>query len=75
MKRLDVRGGAAVFFAAIDFYRSGFAQLDRNDSRRRIGAEKQRVFFESHQPANYAELTPGIKFAKPSELSITNRHE
>jgi hypothetical protein len=48
MKRFHVHHGAAVFFPAIDFYRSGFAQFDCDDARRRIGAEKQRVIFESH---------------------------
>ena len=46
MKRLDVAGRAAVFFAAINFHRAGIAHLDRDNPRRRIGAEEQGVFLE-----------------------------
>jgi hypothetical protein len=48
MKRFNIHRGAAVFFAAIDFYGAGFAQLDCDDARRFVRAEKKLVIFESH---------------------------
>ena len=48
MKRLDVGRDRSVHFAPINLYRSRFAQLDRNDTLRRIGTEKELVFLESH---------------------------
>ena len=50
MKRLNIHYGAAVFFAAINFYCSGFAQLDGYDARRRIGAEKQACYLRKPSP-------------------------
>jgi hypothetical protein len=39
---------AAVFFAPVNPYCSGIAQLNGNNARRGIGAEEQYVFFEGH---------------------------
>jgi hypothetical protein len=48
MKWFGVGGDRSLFFAPINLYRSRFAQLDRNDTLRRIGTEKELVFVESH---------------------------
>ena len=47
MKRLDVAHGGAVLLAPVDLHRPGVAHLDRDDARRRIGAEEHRVFLET----------------------------
>ena len=49
MERLDVGGGRAIRFAPVNLHGARIAQLDRDDPRRRIGAEEQRVFLESHR--------------------------
>src|SRR2546430_13165306 len=48
MERLDVGDCRSILFPAINFDRSRFAQLDRNDPRRRINTEEHRVLFEFH---------------------------
>ena len=47
MERFDVRHGRSVLLAAINAHRTGLAHLDRDDARRGIGAEEQRVFLQS----------------------------
>ena len=51
MERLDVGNGRAIFFAAVNLDGPSVAQLDRDDPRRRVGAEEERIFLESHGPA------------------------
>ena len=50
MERLHFHGRAAIFAAPINPDGPGVAQLDRHDSRSRIGTEEERVVFESHRP-------------------------
>ena len=48
MKRLDLGHGRSILFPAINLDRAGLAELDRDDARRRIGAEEHGVLFEFH---------------------------
>src|SRR3954464_13859013 len=48
MKRLDIARNGTVLLAPVNLYRPRFAELNRDNRRRRVRAEKQFVFFESH---------------------------
>src|ERR1700730_1774422 len=48
MKGLDLGDDRPIFFAAINLYRAGLAQLDRDNPRSWIGAEERRVFLKFH---------------------------
>ena len=49
MERLHVGDCRSVPFTSINLHRAGLAELDGNNSRRRVGAKKQRVFFQFHE--------------------------
>src|SRR5260370_592734 len=53
MKRFHVGRGRAILLAAMNVDRAGVAQLDRDDPRRRVGAEKHRVLFKFHGLPNF----------------------
>ena len=55
-------------FPAIDLNRSGLAQLDRDDARRRISAEEQLVFLEIHQSS---QIAPDFARIQNARLRLT----
>jgi len=48
MEWLDVGDGRSIWFPAVNTNRAGFAELNSDNSRRRISAEKKRIFLEFH---------------------------
>src|SRR6266480_6750164 len=48
MKRFNIQRRASVFFSTVDAHSPRFAQLNRDDARRFVRAEKKLVIFESH---------------------------
>ncbi len=73
MKRLDVRGRRSILLPPINLDRAGFAQLDRDDPRRRIGAEEDRVLLEFHGSSNVNGGTRSVaseKFATTQRSSL-----
>src|ERR1039457_2795712 len=49
VKRLDLGDGRSIVFPTVNAHCAGLAKLNRNDPRRRIGAEEQFVFLEGHE--------------------------
>src|SRR5262249_34755011 len=49
MERLDAGDCRSILLPTINFHRSCFAQFNRDDARRGISAEEQRVFFKFHR--------------------------
>src|SRR6476646_7385730 len=49
MKRLDIDGRVALFFATINAHRAGLAEFNRDNPGRFVGAEKEFVILESHR--------------------------
>ncbi len=69
MEPLHVTDGAAVALAPVNAHRSGVAHLDRDDARRGIGAEEQRVVLKSHTGwcATFRRLTTAAPAKRTSQ--------
>ena len=55
MKRFDLDDRRPILSTTMDFDRACLAQLDRNDPRRRIGAEEHRVLLKFHRRSREPE--------------------
>ena len=75
MKRFDLGDRRPILFTTVDFDCACLAQLDRNDPRRRIGAEEHRVLLKFHRRSREPEKQIRKAGKEETESGKLENHE